>query len=372
MFKQHGPAPVPAADLAAALAPFGQSRMLPRAAYVDPAVFEWEQRNIFSGWTCVGNAGDLAAVGAQKAVGTGPNAILLVRAEDDTVRAFANTCRHRGHELLACGATAKGRSIVCPYHSWSYRLDGRLRNAPGFRDVDGFKPDEFGLAELRLANWHGWLFVDASGEDLEFSEHVAGLADVVDPYHAEDLTAASRVIAHESVYDEVVLRLSATARATTIGPLISASQRDRVLDLLAGASARAEIVAGGNTSNRDGFFLEPTVIAGLRQDDALVQTEIFGPVVTVQPFRDDDEALTMANGVEQASPRACGLVRIRAQCVSCVTWISAVSVNAHAPMASELPHGGFGPRATARISLVRLRLLKPRHACRPRPRSAVG
>ena len=62
--------------LAAALAPFGQSRMLPREAYVDPAVFEWEQHNIFSGWTCVGHACDLAAVGAQKAVGTGPNAIL--------------------------------------------------------------------------------------------------------------------------------------------------------------------------------------------------------------------------------------------------------------------------------------------------------
>jgi Rieske 2Fe-2S family protein len=183
---------VPAEDLAAALAPFGQSRMLPREAYVDPAVFEWEQHNIFSGWTCVGNAGDLGAVGAQKAVGTGPNAILLVRAEDDAIHAFANTCRHRGHELLACGATAKGRSIVCPYHSWSYRLDGRLRNAPGFRNVDGFEPDEFGLAELRLVNWHGWLFVDASGEDAEFSEHVAGLEEVVGPYHPEDLTIVAR------------------------------------------------------------------------------------------------------------------------------------------------------------------------------------
>lgn len=192
MFKQHGPAPVPAADLAATLAPFGQSRMLPREAYVDPAVFRWEQHNIFSGWTCVGNAGDLAARGAQKAVGTGANAILLVRAEDDTVHAFANTCRHRGHELLACGATAKGRSIVCPYHSWSYRLDGRLRNAPGFRDVAGFEPDEFGLAELRLVNWHGWLFVDASGEDAEFCEHVAGLEEVVGPYHPEDLTIVAR------------------------------------------------------------------------------------------------------------------------------------------------------------------------------------
>jgi Rieske 2Fe-2S family protein len=197
MFKQGGPAPVPADGLAAVLAPFGQSRMLPREAYVDPAVFEWEQHNIFSGWTCVGHACDLPAVGAQKAVGTGPNAILLVRGEDSAsedsrVRAFANSCRHRGHELLACDATTKARSIVCPYHSWSYRLDGSLRNAPGFRDVDGFEPDEFGLAELRLANWHGWLFVDPSGEDAEFATHVAGLDEVVGPYHPEDLTIVAR------------------------------------------------------------------------------------------------------------------------------------------------------------------------------------
>ena len=151
MFKQGGPAPVPADGLAAALAPFGQSRMLPREAYVDPAVFDWEQHNIFSGWTCVGHGSDLDAVGTQKAIGTGPNAILLVRGED-AVRAFANTCRHRGHELLACNTTTKGRGIVCPYHSWSYRLDGRLRNAPGFRDVEGFEPDEFGLADLRLVD----------------------------------------------------------------------------------------------------------------------------------------------------------------------------------------------------------------------------
>ncbi|MBS1696286.1 MAG: aromatic ring-hydroxylating dioxygenase subunit alpha [Actinobacteria bacterium] len=191
MVNQDGPAPVPAGDLAAALAPFGQSRMLPREAYVDPEVFAWEQRNIFSGWTCVGHAGDLGTVGAQRAIGSGPNGILLVRAED-RIRAFANSCRHRGHELLACGAAAKGRSIVCPYHSWSYRLDGTLRNAPGFRDADDFDPGEFGLAELRLVDWHGWLFVDPSGTDVEFGEHVAGLEEVVGPYRPEDLTIVAR------------------------------------------------------------------------------------------------------------------------------------------------------------------------------------
>ena len=192
MFKQEGPAPLPAEDVAAALAPFGQSRMLPPAAYVDPAVFAWEQRTIFSGWTCVGYASDLTGVGSQRAVGLGPNGILLVRAEDRTVRAFANTCRHRGHELLDCGATVKRRGIVCPYHSWSYRLDGRLRNAPTFSDVDGFDADEFGLTELRLVDWHGWLFVDHGGADREFADHVAGLEDVVGPYRPEDLTIVAR------------------------------------------------------------------------------------------------------------------------------------------------------------------------------------
>src|ERR1700712_536207 len=156
MFKQPDPAPVPPGDLAASLAPFGQSRMLPREAYVDPAVFDWEQAAIFSGWTCVGHADDIAAVGSQKAVGSGANGMLLVRGDDGLVRAFANSCRHRGHELLACGAEIKRRSIVCPYHAWSYRLDGSVRNAPGCKDNDAFDADQFGLAELRLVNWHGW------------------------------------------------------------------------------------------------------------------------------------------------------------------------------------------------------------------------
>jgi Rieske 2Fe-2S family protein len=192
MFNQDGRAPVPAEGLAAALAPFGRSRMLPREAYVDPRVFEWEQRNIFSGWTCVGHAADLAGPGTQRAVGCGPHGILLVRGEDGAVRAFANTCRHRGHELLDCGATVNHRAIVCPYHSWSYRLNGQLRNAPGFREVDGFDPGEFGLVELRLVDWHGWLFVDPSGADAEFAEHVAGLEDVVGPYRPEELTVVAR------------------------------------------------------------------------------------------------------------------------------------------------------------------------------------
>ncbi len=193
MFRQD-PAPVPADDLAASLAPFGQSRMLPREAYVDPAVFEWEKRNIFGGWHCVGHAGDLEGVGAQKAVGSGKDGILLVRGEDGRVRAFANVCRHRGHEMLACGTTAKRRGVVCPYHSWSYKLTGELRHAPGFESGDGFQFDtgQFGLTELRLVDWHGYLFVDPSGADIDFERHVAGMEEIVGPYKPEELTVVAR------------------------------------------------------------------------------------------------------------------------------------------------------------------------------------
>jgi Rieske 2Fe-2S family protein len=186
------PAPVPADDLAATLAEFGQSRMLPRAAYVDPAVFAWEQANIFSGWMCLAYSADVAEPGTQRAIATGAGGVLLVRDEDGTLHAFANTCRHRGHELLPCGQAISRRSIICPYHSWSYKLDGSVRNAPSFRKVDTFDPNEFGLVALRVVDWHGWLFVDPSGTAGEFADHVAGLDEVVGPYRPEDLVVVAQ------------------------------------------------------------------------------------------------------------------------------------------------------------------------------------
>jgi Rieske 2Fe-2S family protein len=191
MFNQD-PAPVPPDDLAAALAPFGESRMLPRGAYVDEAVFAWEQRHIFSSWTCVGHAGDLPDPGSQHAVSVGAGGILLTRDESGTLHAFANTCRHRGHELLQCGEAAKRHSIICPYHSWSYRLDGALRNAPSLRNDPDFDPAAFGLVALEVVDWHGWIFVDAGGTSGPFADHVAGTEDIVAPYRPEGLVIVAR------------------------------------------------------------------------------------------------------------------------------------------------------------------------------------
>ncbi|HVC68983.1 MAG TPA: Rieske (2Fe-2S) protein [Acidimicrobiales bacterium] len=165
MVSQTGqdPAPIDPAALGASLRPFGDSRMLPREAYVDDAVFAREQRHFLQGgWMCVGRSEDVAAPGDQRAESVGLAGVFLVRAPDGVVRGFANYCRHRGHELLPCGESRNLHIVVCPYHSWSYQLDGTLRGAPGFDACDGFVAADHGLVELPTEEWHGLLFVDAS------------------------------------------------------------------------------------------------------------------------------------------------------------------------------------------------------------------
>jgi Rieske 2Fe-2S family protein len=186
-------APIDPAGIADSLRPFGSSTMLPRAAYVDPAVFSWEQQNFFGrGWTCVGFGSQLAEPGDQRAESVGKGSVLLVRGDDGVLRAFANTCRHRGHELLGCGASAQRNSIICPYHSWTYSLSGGLRFASGFKGRDGFDESAWGLAELPVAEWHGLIFVDGSGGSAPLDGPLQGLAELVAPYEPERLVIAGR------------------------------------------------------------------------------------------------------------------------------------------------------------------------------------
>jgi Rieske 2Fe-2S family protein len=122
----------------------------------------------------------------------GEGSVLLVRGEDGVLRAFANTCRHRGHELLACGAASQAKVIICPYHAWTYALDGGLRAAAGFKNKPGFETASWGLVELPAQEWHGLVFVDGSATAGPLADSLASLDEIVAPYEPERLTVAGR------------------------------------------------------------------------------------------------------------------------------------------------------------------------------------
>jgi glycine betaine catabolism A len=190
---RHDSAPLPPEGVAAALRPFGHSRLLPRPAYVEQAVFDWEERRFFrGGWMCVARSEDMAQVGDQRAESVGRAGVFLVRAEDGRLRGFANACRHRGHELLPCGESRNLHVVVCPYHSWTYRLDGSLRNAPRFDEWEFFEPERNGLVELPTAEWHGLVFVAAAADARPITEHFEGLDPLVAAYEPERLRVAAR------------------------------------------------------------------------------------------------------------------------------------------------------------------------------------
>ncbi|MCH5675682.1 gamma-aminobutyraldehyde dehydrogenase [Streptomyces gilvus] len=168
----------------------------------------------------------------------------------------------------------------------------------------------------------------------------------------QDCTAATRVLVQESVHDEFVAALAKAAAETKtgqpddedvlFGPLNNPNQLKQVTGFIERLPAHAKVETGGHQVGDKGYFYAPTVVSGLKQDDEIIQKEVFGPVITVQSFRDEDQAVEWANGVEYALASSVWTKdHGRAMRMSKKLDFGCVWINTHIPLVAEMPHGGF-------------------------------
>jgi betaine-aldehyde dehydrogenase len=245
---------------------------------------------------------------------------------------------------VVCGGRATGQAMVAHPVPAMVSLTGSVRAG---REVAAAAAARLKRVHLELGGKAPVIVFD----DADVPRTAAEVASAGYFNAGQDCTAACRVLAAPRIYDDFVAALAEEAARTRVGwvgdeadygPLNSADALDRVQGHLRRLPGHAEVVTGGHRVQGPGYLFQPTVVAGVRQDDEIVQQEVFGPVVTVQPFTDEDQAVAWANGVDYGlgasvwtrdHGRVMGVAR---RLDFGVVWI-----NTHVPCTAEMPHGGF-------------------------------
>lgn len=177
--------------------PFERARAMPTEVYTSPDFVEAELEHIFSkDWYCVGRGDALSAPGDYVSAELAGQPIVVLRDREGTLRAMSNVCLHRMSTLLHGRGNAK--TIVCPYHAWTYNLDGKLRGAPAMTQNEGFCKDHYKLPQVRCEEWLGWVFVCLDTDAAPIADQLSEVAEMISGY---DMTNYSESFYEEHVWD---------------------------------------------------------------------------------------------------------------------------------------------------------------------------
>ena len=170
------------------------AKTLPAAYYTDPAIYQAESEAIFGqSWLCLGRTSQVPTPGSYQLHQIEDESLILLRDQQGQIRTFFNVCRHRGTRLCTAPSGQLSHSIQCPYHAWTYSLDGRLRGAPNMNDVANFDKADYPLFGVETAVWQGFIFINLSSQPTPLAQALTPIYNKFDKWNLANLQSVRRI-----------------------------------------------------------------------------------------------------------------------------------------------------------------------------------